>query len=157
MHCLQKLSSKQWFSALVNNVFPGIRLTKSEARLLPKWCPFLGGKRGSGLSIHQSGNVIAWLLLPKRVFKGHFFILSKTFRQGGTKSIIVCRLALGMECRVVRSGTRQCDTPSEQTSWCVLKAAKCLLSEANLWLRSLYHFSEITCFTMMGYPPLLLV
>jgi len=50
--------------------------------------------------------------------------------RGGTKSIIVYRLALGMECRVVRSGTEQCDTPSERASWYVYSGAICALSEA---------------------------
>jgi len=30
---------------------------------------------------------------------------------------MVHQLALGMECRVLRSGTQQCDTPSEPASW----------------------------------------
>jgi len=61
-------------------VFPGIPLTKSEGQLLPKRHPFLGGgKRGSGLSSRPAGKVLAWLLLPKRVFKCQLFYVLKSF------------------------------------------------------------------------------
>jgi len=58
------------------------------------------------------------------------FICLEIFLRGGTKSIIVYRLALGMECHVVRSGTQQCDTPSERASWYVYSGAVCALSKA---------------------------
>jgi len=45
-------------------------------------------------------------------------------------SIVVYRLALGMECRVFRSETQQCDTPSEWASWYVHPVAICALSKA---------------------------
>jgi len=87
-------------------------------------------KRGSGSSARPSGKVLTWLLLPKRVFKCQFLYVWKIFLWGGTKSIIVYRLALGMECRVIRSGTQQCDTPAEWASWYALLGAICALSEA---------------------------
>jgi len=46
--------------------------------------------------------------------------------------MIMYRLALGMECRVIRSGSRQFHTPSERASWYVLKGAICSLSEVTL-------------------------
>ena len=58
------------------------------------------------------------------------FICLEIFLRGGTKSIIVYLLALGMECRVLRSGTQQCDTPSERASWYVHPGAICALSKA---------------------------
>jgi len=57
------------------------------------------------------------------------------------KSIIVYRLALGMECRVVRSGTQQCDTPMEGASWYALpmcfRGDHLLFIQSNLWLPGL--------------------
>jgi len=58
------------------------------------------------------------------------FICLEIFLQGGTKSIIVYQLALGMECRVFRSWTQQCDTTSERVSWYVHPGAICALSKA---------------------------
>ena len=56
--------------------------------------------------VDLSGKVLAWLLLPKESFQVPVFIRFKIFWQGGTKSIITCRLALGMECLVVTSGSQ---------------------------------------------------
>jgi len=42
----------------------------------------------------------------------------------------MCRLALGMECHVVRSRTQWFDTPSKGGSSYVLRGAICVLSEA---------------------------
>jgi len=64
-----------------------------------------------------------------------------------------------MECRVVRSGTQQCDTPSEWASWYVYSGAICALSKAISEAISGCAAStapQITEFTVMGYPPLLL-
>ena len=140
-------------------MLPGIRLTKSEARLLPKRCLFLGGERGSGPSTRPSGEVLAWLLLPKRVFKCQYLYVWKIFLRGGTKSIIVYRLALGMECHVLRSGTRQCDAFGAGILVCVLGGQLFFVQSnpsSNLWLRSLHDAQQITGFTVMGYAPLLL-
>ena len=95
-----------------------------------KGVPSWGGKRGSGLLTRPSGEVLAWLLLPKRVFKCQILYVWKIFLRGGTKSITMCRLVLGMECRVVRSGTPQFDTPLERAWWYALPGAICSLSEA---------------------------
>jgi len=111
-------------------VFLGIHLTKSETRLVPKRCPFFERKRGSGSATHPSGKVLTCLLLPKRDFQVPIFIHLKIFLRGGTKSILMCRLALGMECRVVSSGTQQFDTTIEWASWYVLPGAICTLSKA---------------------------
>ena len=89
-----------------------------------------GGERGSGPLTRPSGEVLAWLLLAKRVFKYQFLYVWKIFLRGGTKSIIVYRLALGMERRVVRSGAQQCDTTLESAPWYTLPGAVCCLSEA---------------------------
>ena len=87
------------------------------------------GKRGSGSSTHPSGKVLAWLLLPKRVVKCQFLCVWKIFLWGGTKSIIMCPLALVMECCVVTSGIQQFDMPMEWASWYALLGATCSLSE----------------------------
>jgi len=44
-----------------------------------KGVPSWGGKRGSGPSTCPSGEVLAWLLLPKRVFKCQFLNVWKSF------------------------------------------------------------------------------
>ena len=95
-----------------------------------KGVPSWGGMRGSGPSTHPSGEVLAWLLLPKRVINCQLLYVWKIFLRGGTKSIIVYWLALGMECRVVSSGTQQFDMPSERASWYALPGAICALSKA---------------------------
>jgi len=95
-----------------------------------KGVPSSGGKRGSGPSSHLSGKVLAWLLLPKRVFNCQFLCVWKIFLQGGTQPIIVYRLALGMAGRVVRSGTRPSDTLSERASWYARPGAICAFCEA---------------------------
>ena len=95
---------------------------------IPSW----GGMRDSGPLTRPSGEVLAWLLLLNS-FQVPIFICLEISLRGGTKSIIVYRLALGMECRVVRnirSVTQQCDTPSEQSSWYANRGAICALSEA---------------------------
>jgi len=68
---------------------------------------------------------------PKESFQVPIFICFKIFWQGGTKSIIKCRLALGMKCHVVTSRTGQFDTPLEQASWYALRGVICSLSEAT--------------------------
>ena len=101
-------------------MFPGIRLTKSEARLLPKRRPFLrGAKRGSGLSTRPSGEVLAWLLLPKRVFKCQFLYVWKSFCEVRLSQLLCIDWLLAWNVVSVRSGTQQCDTPSERASWYV--------------------------------------
>jgi len=71
-------------------VFPGIRLTKSEARLLPKRHPFSGGegKEVQAPLTHLSGKVLAWLLLPKRVFKCQFLYVWKSFGEVGLSQLL---------------------------------------------------------------------
>ena len=106
-------------------MFLGIALTKSEARLVPKRRPFLGGEERSrpvDSSIRWSSRLAP---PPKESFQVPIFICLEIFLRGGTKSIIVYRLALGMECRDVRSGTQQCDTPLEWASWYVHLGAIC--------------------------------
>jgi len=96
---------------------------------------------------------------PKDSFQVPIFIFLEIFLRGGTKSIIVYRLALGMECRVLRSGTQQCDRPSERASCYVHSGAICALSKAISEAISGCAASgapQITEFTVMGYPPLLL-
>jgi len=69
-------------------VFPGICLTKSEARLLPKRHPFLGGEERFSLSTCPSGEVLTWLLLPKRVFKCQFVYVWKSFCKVGLSQLL---------------------------------------------------------------------
>jgi len=111
-------------------VFPGIRMTKSEALLLPKRHPFLGG--GREVQARRPIRQVKFSLgsPPKESFQVPVFICLEIFLRGGTKSFIVYRLALGMECRGVRSGTQQCNMPSERASWYVLPGAICALSKA---------------------------
>jgi len=66
----------------------------------------------------------------QRQFSRANFICLENFLRGGTKLIIVYRLALGMECRVLRSGTQRFDTPLERASWYVHPGAICALSKA---------------------------
>jgi len=89
----------------------------------------------------------------QRQFQVPIFICLEIFLRVGTKSIIVYRLALGMECRVIRSGTQQCDTPSEQASCYVYSGAICALSKAIS--EAISGSPQITEFTVKGYPPLL--
>ena len=89
-------------------------------------------------------------------FQVPVFIGLKIFSWGGTKSIIMCHFALGMVCCVVGSGTQQFNTLSEQASWYVLRGGHVFFIWSNLWLRSLHRIPEITWFTVMGCPPLLL-
>jgi len=94
--------------------------------------------------------------LPKKSFQ---VICLEIFLRGGTKSIIVYRLALGMECHVVRSETQQWGTPLERASWYVHLGAICALSKAiseAISGCSLRRAPQTTWFTVMGYPPLLL-
>ena len=123
-------------------MFPGILLTKSEARLLPKGVPSWGRKRGSGPSTCLSGKVLAWILLPKRVFKCQFFIYLKMFLPSGTKSIIMCRLALGMESCVVTSRTQQLNTPLERASWYMLRQPSVFYLKRPLTAWTLSHPRE---------------
>jgi len=67
---------------------------------------------------------------PKESFQVPIFIWLEIFLRGETKSIIVYRLALGMECHVVRSGTAEFDTPMERASWYALPGAISSLLEA---------------------------
>ena len=90
---------------------------------------------------------------PKESFQVPVILCFKIFWWGGTKWIMMCRLALGMECCVITSWTQQFDTHMERASWHMLKGAKCL---SSLWLCSLCQGREITWFTMVGYRPFLL-
>jgi len=54
------------------------------------------------------------------------------FWRGGTKSIIVYRLALGMGCRVVRGGTQEFDTPMERAFWDALPGPSVLHPKQSL-------------------------
>jgi len=67
----------------------------------------------------------------------------------------MCRLALGVECCVVRSGTQQFDMPSERGSWYMLRGAFCFLSEATSDCAAFVTPPRITCFTVVGHHPLL--
>ena len=111
-------------------MFLGLSLTKSKGRLLPKRRPFLGGEE----RFRPVNPSVRWSSLlappPKESFQVPIFICLEIFLRGGTKSIIVYWLALGMEYHVVRSGTQQCDTPQEQASWYVHMGAICALSKA---------------------------
>ena len=94
-----------------------------------KGVPSWGGKRVSGPSTSLSGKVFDWLLLPRQFWCANFDTFENPW-WGGTKSIIMCRLALGMVCCVVTSRTQQFNMPSEWGSWYVLRGAICFLSEA---------------------------
>ena len=114
----------------------------------------------SEVKARQLSHQVRYLLgsSSQREFSGARFYTSENLLarwRGGTKSIIVCRLALGMECRVVRSRTWQFNTPSEQVSSYVLRGQMFFI-RSNLWLRSLRCTPQIPWFTVMGYPPLLL-
>ena len=134
-------------------MFPGIRLTKSGARLLPKRCPFLGGEK----RFRHVDPSVRWSYClappPKESFQVPVFICFNIFLRGGSKSIIVYRLARGMECIVVRSGTQQFDLPVERASWYALPGGHLLFIRSNFWLRSLRSAPQITWFTVKGYPP----
>jgi len=57
---------------------------KVRGAILTKKASLLGGgKRGSGLSTRPSGEVLSWLLLPKRVFKCQFLYVWKSFCEVG--------------------------------------------------------------------------
>jgi len=53
-----------------------------------KGVPSWGGKRGSGPSTCPSGEVLAWLLLPKRVFKCQFLYVWKYFCEVGLSQLL---------------------------------------------------------------------
>ena len=142
-------------------MFPGYVWQSQRCDSYQKACiPSWGGNRGSGPSTHPSGEVLACLLLPKRVFKCQFLYVWKFFCEVGLSQLWCIDLALGVECRVVRSGTQQCDTPSERASWYVYSGAICALSkaisEAISGCAASAGAPQITEFTVMGYPPLLL-
>jgi len=123
-------------------VFPGIRLTQSEARLSPKRRPFLGGKRGSGPLTRPSGDVLTWLLLPKRVSKCQFWYVWKSLGEVGLSQWF--RVDWPLAWRVVSSQAGL--GPTERASWYVLRGARCS-SKPWLWV-----LLEITWFTVLGYP-----
>jgi len=60
-----------------------------------------------------------------------------------------------MGCRVVRSGTPQCDAFGAGILVCA-SGGHLGFIQSNLWLHSLHGTPQITGFTVMGYPPLLL-
>jgi len=147
------------FSALVNNVFPGIRLTKSEGRLLPKRWPFLGEKRGSGPLTHPVGEVLAWLLLPKRVFKCQFSSVWKSFCEVGLSQLLCIDWLLAWNVVSSEAGLSSVTCLGAGILVCVFEGHLCFIQSnlwSNLWLRSLCGVPQITEFTVMGYPPLLL-
>jgi len=87
---------------------------------------------GGEVQARQAIRQVKFLLgsSSQREFSSANFYMFENLFASGTKSIVVYRLALGMECHVVTSGTQQFDMPSEQASWCALPGAICPLSEA---------------------------
>jgi len=106
-------------------VFPGIHLTKSD-----KASPLWGEEkfRGSGPSTRPSGKVFAWLLLRREFSNANFYTSENLLTRWAEVNYYVL---IGMVCCVVRSGTRQFNTPLERASWYVLKGAICSLCEAT--------------------------
>jgi len=155
MHCLQKMSSRQWFSALVNSVFLAIRLTQSETRLLPKRCPFLGEKRGSGSSTRPSCKVLAWLLLPKRVFKCQFSYVWKSFCELGLSQLLCISWLLAWNVVCQKRDSAVWHAYGAGILACASRGHLVFI-QSNLWLCSLRRTPQITWFTVMGCLPLLL-
>jgi len=79
--------------------------------ILPKKAPLLEGGEERFRPVDPSIRSDLHLAPPpKKGFQVPVFMLLRSWR-GGTKSIITCRLALGIACCVVRSGTQQFVTP----------------------------------------------
>ena len=116
------------------------------------------GKRGSGPSTHPSGEVLAWLLLLKRVFKCQFLYVWKSFCEVGLSQLLCVDWLLGSWrgmscCHKQDSAVRL--AYGAGILLCAQEGHLCFIC-SNLWLCSLHRAPQITWFTVMGYPPPLL-
>ena len=93
---------------------------------VPAWV----GKRRSGFSICPSGKVLAWLLLPKRVFKCQFSYIWKSFGEVGLSQLLCVDWLLAWNVVSSQAGPQQFDTPMERASRYELPGATCFLCEA---------------------------
>ena len=108
---------------------------QSEVRLSPKRRPFLGGEERFGPvdpSVRRSSRLAP---PPKESFQVLIFICLEVFLRGGTKSITMYWLALGMERRVSEAGL---SGVTRLRSGClgVCIRGPAVLYRSNLWLHS---------------------
>jgi len=140
-------------------VFPGVGLTKSEARLLPKRRPFLGGKRGSGPLTRPSGEILTWLLLPKRVFKRQFLYVWKSFCEVGLSQLLCIDWLLAWNVVSSEAGLSRVTRLRSGHLGKYIRGPSVLYPKQSL--KQSLAMQPPQCptdagFTMMGYPPLLL-
>ena len=127
-----------------------------------KGVPSWGEKRGSGPSTHPSGEVLAWLLLLKRVFKCQFLYVWKSFCKVGRSQLFISIGSWhGIWCRQKHEkwDSAVCHAFGAGISVCASGGHLCFIWSnlwSNLWLRSLRSAPQITWFTVVVYPPFLL-
>ena len=123
-----------------------------------KGVPSWGGKRGSGPSTRPSGEVLAWLLLPKRVFKCQFLYVWKSFCEVGLSQLLCIDWLLAWNVVSSEAGLSSVTRLQSGHLGMCIRGPLCFIQSnlwSNLWLRSLRGTPQITGFTVMGYPPLL--